>query len=119
MKKVLPISNPKFPQKTIAVIAIVMLVAFLFSLKPVAEVVKKGVEMLGFKFPPLEVFQQASTDAFYVAAGLFIVIIGLAAIVPIVKIALVVTGAALFAYSAYKLYQSIFPSYGDTGLTKK
>jgi len=28
-----------------------MLVAFLFSLKPVAEVVKKGVEMLGINIP--------------------------------------------------------------------
>jgi hypothetical protein len=119
MKKVLPISNPKFPQKTIAVIAVIMLIAFLFSLKPVAEVVKKGVEMLGIKFPPVEVFQQANTNALYLAAGAFIVIIGLAAIAPIVKISLIVTGAALFAYSAYKLYQNFFPSYGDTDLTKK
>ena len=44
MKKVLPISNPKFPQKTFAVIAVIMLVAFLFSLKPVAEVVKKELK---------------------------------------------------------------------------
>jgi hypothetical protein len=119
MKKVLPISNSKFPQKTIAVIAVIMLVAFLFSLKPVAEVVKKGVEMLGFKFPAVEVFQQANVNALYLAAGAFILIVGLAAIVPIVKISLVVVGAALFAYSAYKLYQTFFPSYGDTDLTKK
>jgi hypothetical protein len=96
-----------------------MLVAFLFSLKPVAEVVKKGVEMVGIKFPPLEVFQQANTNALYLAAGAFIVIVGLSVIVPIVKISLLVTGAALFAYSAYKLYQNFFPSYGDTDLTKK
>jgi len=119
MKKVLPISNPKFPQKTIAVLAVIMLVAFLFSLKPVAEIVKKGVEMLGIKFPPVEVFQQANTDALYLATGAFIFAIGLAAIVPIVKISLVVVGAALFAYSAYKLWTSIFPSYGNTDLTKK
>jgi hypothetical protein len=119
MKKVLPISNPKFPQKTFAVIAVIMLVAFLFSLKPVAEVVKKGVEMLGIKFPPVEVFQQANTDALYLAAGILITLIGLAVIVPIVKISLVVVGASFIAYSAYKLYQTFFPSYGDTDLTKK
>ena len=119
MKKVLPISNPKFMQKTFAVLAVVLLVAFLFSLKPVAEIVKKGVEMLGIKFPPIEVFQQANTDAMYLAAGGLLLLIGLAAIVPIVKIALVVTGASFIVYSAYKLYQSFFPNYGDTDLSKK
>ena len=119
MKKVLPISNPKFPQKTFAVIAVIMLVAFLFSLKPVAEVVKKGVEMLGIKFPPVEVFQQANTDVLYLGAGVLIFVLGLAAIVPIVKISLVVVGAAFIAYSAIQLYKSIFPSYGDTDITKK
>ena len=106
-------------QKTFAVLAVVLLVAFLFSLKPVAEVVKKGVEMLGIKFPPIEVFQQASTDAMYWAAGGILLLIGLAAVVPIVKIALVVVGAAFIAYSSYKLWTSIFPSYGDTDLGKK
>jgi hypothetical protein len=119
MKKVLPISNPKFPQKTFAVIAVIMLVAFLFSLKPVAEVVKKGVEMLGIKFPPVEVFQQANTDALYLAAGVLIVLIGLAVIAPIVKISLIVVGAAFIAYSAMQLYKTFFPSYGETDLTKK
>jgi len=119
MKKVLPISNPKFPQKTFAVIAVIMLVAFLFSLKPVAEVVKKGVEMLGIKFPPVEVFQQANTDIIYFTAGGALFLLGLAAIVPIVKIALVVVGAAMIAYSAVSIWKSIFPSYGDTDITKK
>jgi len=119
MKKVLPISNPKFMQKTFAVLAVIMLVAFLFSLKPVAEVVKKAVEMLGIKFPPIEVFQQANTDAMYFTAGGLLLLIGLAAIVPIVKISLVVVGAAFIAYSAYKLWTSIFPSYSNTDLGKK
>jgi hypothetical protein len=119
MKKVLPISNPKFMQRTFAVLAVIMLVAFLFSLKPVAEVVKKGVEMLGIKFPPIEVFQQANTDAMYLAAGGLLLLIGLAAIVPIVKISLVIVGASFIAYSGYKLWTSIFPSYGDTDITKK
>jgi hypothetical protein len=119
MKKVLPISNPKFPQKTFAVIAVIMLVAFLFSLKPVAEVVKKGVEMLGIKFPEVEVFQQANTNALYLAAGVAILLIGLAVIVPIVKISLVVVGVAFIAYTSFSLYKNFFPSYGNTDLTKK
>jgi hypothetical protein len=106
-------------QKTFAVIAVIMLIAFLFSLKPVAEVVKKGVEMLGIKFPSLELFQQTNNDVMYFAAGGLLLLIGLAAIVPIVKIALVVTGASFIVYSAYKLYQTFFPTYGDTDLNKK
>lgn len=119
MKKVLPISNPKFPQKTFAVIAVIMLVAFLFSMKPVAEVVKKGVEMLGVKFPPVEVFQQANTNALYLGAGIVIALIGLAVIAPIVKISLIVVGVGFIAYSAMALYKNFFPSYGDTDITKK
>ncbi len=47
MKKVLPITGSKFPQKTFAVVAIIAFVAFLLTLKPVAEAVKTGVEKLG------------------------------------------------------------------------
>ncbi len=118
MKKVLPISNPKFAQKTFAVIAVIMLVAFLFSLKPVAEVVKKGVEMLGFKFPPIEVFQQANTDTMYWMAGGLLLLIGFAAVAPIVKISLVVVGASFVVYSAWRVVKSIFPSYGNTDISK-
>jgi hypothetical protein len=119
MKKVLPISNPRFPQKAFGVIAVIMLVAFLFSFKPVAEVVKKGVEMLGIKFPPVEVFQEANNNILYGCLAGLVLIVGLAAIYPIVKISLVVVGAAVVIYSVMKLVKNIFPSYGDTDLTKK
>jgi len=118
MKKVLPISNPKFPQKTFGVIAIIMLVAFLFSLKPVAEVVKKGVEMLGIKFPAVEVFQDANNNVLYACAGALLLIVGLAVVYPVVKIALVVVGAAFLVYSGYKLFKNFFPSYGDTDISR-
>ena len=75
--------------------------------------------MLGIKFPAVEVFQQANTNALYLAAGILIALIGLAVIVPIVKISLVVVGAALIAYSAMQLYKNFFPSYGDTDISKK
>ena len=119
MKKVLPISNPKFPQRAFGVIAVIMLVAFLFSLKPVAEIVKKGVEMLGVKFPPIEVFQEANNNVLYGCLAGLVVIVGFAAVFPIVKIALVVVGAAVVAYSVMRLFKNIFPNYGDTDLTKK
>jgi hypothetical protein len=119
MKRVLPISNAKFPQKAFGVIAVIMLIAFLLSLRPVAEVVKKGVEMLGVKFPPIELFQESNNNLLYACAGALLFIVGLAVVYPIVKIALVVVGAAFVVYSVYKLAQNLFPSFGNNDLTKK
>jgi len=116
MTKVLPIA--KFPHKLFGVIAIIMLIAFLFSMKPVAEFVKKIVEMTGIKFPPVEVFQEANNNALYLCAGALLLLVGLAVVYPVVKIALVVVGAAFIIYSGYKLIKNLFPSYGDTDLTK-
>ena len=118
MKKVLPISNPRFPQKTFGVIAIIMLVAFLFSLRPVAEVVKKGVEMLGVKFPSVELFQQANNNVLYACAGALLLIVGLAVVYPVVKFSLVVVGAGFLVYSVYKLAQNFLPSFGNNDLKK-
>lgn len=105
-RKVLPIT--KFPHRLFAVIAIIALVAFLFSLKPVAEVVKKVVEMTGIKFPPIEVFQNANANVLNLAAGALLVIVGLAALVLGVKVALIVAGGSLVAYAAYRLYNTFF-----------
>ena len=49
IKKVLPVKN--FPHRVFSVVAIIGFVAFLLTLKPVAEFVKKAVEMLGITFP--------------------------------------------------------------------
>lgn len=103
-RKVLPIT--KFPHRLFAVLAIIALVAFLFSLKPVAEVVKKVVEMVGIKFPPVEVFQNANANVLNAASGALLVIVGLAALVVGVKVALIVAGGSLVAYAAYRLYNT-------------
>jgi flagellar biosynthesis protein FlhB len=113
MKKVLPIA--KFPHKLFGVIAVIMLIAFLFSMKPVAEFVKKLVEQVGIKFPPVEVFQDANNNVLYLAAGALLVMVAIA-IYPVVKIALVAVGASFIIYSAYKLFKNFFPNYGNTDL---
>lgn len=105
-RKVLPIN--KFPHRLFAVIAIIALVAFLFSLKPVAEFVKKVVEMTGVKFPPVEVFQNANSNVLNLAAGALLIIVGLAALVVGVKVALIVAGGSLVVYAAYRLYNTFF-----------
>lgn len=109
MKKVLPIT--KFPHKLFAIIAIVLLVAYLFSMKPVAEFVKKIVESVGIKFPAVETFQDANNNVMYLAAGTLLFLIGLAVISPLVKVALIVVGASFIVYSGYKLIKNIFPNY--------
>jgi flagellar biosynthesis protein FlhB len=109
MKKVLPIA--KFPHKTFAVIAVVLLVAYLFSMKPVAEFVKKIVESVGIKFPAVETFQDANNNVMYAAAGALLLLVGFAIISPVVKVALIVVGASFVIYSGYKLIQNFFPNF--------
>lgn len=118
MKKVLPISNPKFMQKSFAVLAIIALVAYLLTIRKVAEVVKKGVEMVGIPFPDMDVFVDTANTIKEVAIGAAMLIVSLAVAVISVKAALIVAAGSIVVFGAYKLYQTFFPNYGDTDLTK-
>lgn len=121
MKKVLPISNPKFPQKTFAVLAIIALVAYLLSMRKVAEVVKKGVESLGITFPSMDLFMDTADTIKEVAIGVGVLIVAAAVAVLSVKVALFVVAGSIVVYGAYKLYNTFFgkADYGDTDLGKK
>lgn len=103
MKKVLPISG-KFPQRLFAVLAIIALVAFIFSLRPVAEFLKKTFESVGVNFPPVEVFQNANQNVIDLTVGLLIIIVAIPVAFLSVKVALIVAGASFVAYAAYRLY---------------
>jgi hypothetical protein len=74
-------------------VAIIALVAFLLTIKPVAEVVKKGVEMLGITFPPMDIFRNAAANILLVCVGYFGLVIAAAIAIPIVKIAVTVAAA--------------------------
>jgi hypothetical protein len=107
MKKVLPIAGNKFPQKTFAVLAVIAIVAYLLTLKPVAEVVKTGVEKLGITFPPLDVFRNVAKQiegfalaGMLLAVGLVIGLLGL-------KIGIIVIAAAAIYYSGMAIYNSL------------
>jgi len=108
MKKVLPITGNKFPQKTFAVLAIIALIAFLLTLRPVAEVVKTTAEKLGINFPPLDVFRNTANNILDVAVGILLVIIGFKALVFGVTASLVIVGAGAIAYAGYRLYNTLF-----------
>lgn len=104
IRKVLPFKN--FPHRLFSIVAVIALVAFLLTLKPVAELVKKGVEMLGIVFPPMEIFRNAAANILLVCVGYFALVIAAAIAVPIVKIAVTVAAVAVVGYGLYNLYKT-------------
>jgi hypothetical protein len=108
MKKVLPISNPKFKQKTFAVLAIIALVAWLLSMRKVAEVVKTGVESLGISFPDMTLFINTAEIIKDIAIGLLVLVIAGAVAILSVKAALFIVAGAAVYYGAMKLINLLF-----------
>jgi hypothetical protein len=104
IRKVLPFKN--FPHRLFSIVAIIALVAFLLTIKPVAEVVKKGVEMLGITFPPMDIFRNAAANILLVCVGYFALVIAAAIAVPLVKIAVTVAAVAVVGYGLYNLYKT-------------
>lgn len=107
MKKVLPIAGNKFPQKTFAVLAVIALVAFLLTLKPVAEVVKTGAEKLGINFPPLDVFRNVASQINKFALGGMVLLVGLAIGLVGLKVAVVLIAVASIYYAGMSIYNSL------------
>jgi len=103
IRKVLPFKN--FPHRLFSIVAIIALVAFLLTIKPVAETVKKLVEMLGITFPPMEIFKNAAANILLVCLGYFALVIAAAIAIPIVKIAVTVSAIAVVGYGLYNLYK--------------
>lgn len=104
IRKVLPFKN--FPHRLFSVVAVIALVAFLLTIKPVAEVVKKGVEMLGITFPPMDIFRNAAANILLVCVGYFALVIAAAIAIPLVKIAVTVAAVAVVGYGLYNLYKT-------------
>jgi len=104
IRKVLPFKN--FPHRLFSIVAIIALVAFLLTIKPVAEVVKKAVEMLGITFPPMDIFRNAAANILLVCIGYFALVIAAAIAIPIVKIAVTVSAVAVVGYGLYNLYKT-------------
>ena len=107
MKKVLPIAGTKFPQKTFAVLAVIAIVAYLLTMKPVAEVVKTGVEKLGITFPPLDVFRNVAKQIEGFALAGMLLTVGLVLGVLGLKIGIIVIAAAAIYYSGMAIYNSL------------
>ena len=108
MKKVVPISNPKFKQKTFAVLAIIALVAWLLSMRKVAEVVKSGVESVGISFPDLNLFMDTAITIKEIAIGFIVLLIAGSVAFLSVKAALFIVAGAAVYYGAMKLINLLF-----------
>lgn len=106
MKKVLPITSSKFPQKTFGVFVIIAIVAYLLTLKPVAERVKSLVEMLGITFPPMAIFQETAQNIFEFFVGAILVVLSVIALIISVKVGLIVSGLALVGYAGFRIYNT-------------
>jgi hypothetical protein len=104
IRKVLPFN--KFPHRMFAIMAVIALVAFLLTIKPVAEVVKKGVEGLGITFPPVDVFRNTAANILLVAMGILVIYIGGLVTVVGIKIAVIVGALAITGYGLYNLYRT-------------
>lgn len=105
MKRVLAVSG-RFPHKIFSIVAIIALVAFLLTLKPVAELVKKGVEFLGGTFPPMEIFKNTAANILLVALGYIVLSIAAVIVIPIVKVAVTIAAVAVVAYGLYNIYRT-------------
>ena len=104
IRKVLPVKN--FPHRVFSVVAIIALVAFLLTIKPVAEIVKKGVEMLGVTFPPMDIFRNAAANILLVSLGYVALVVASIIVVPIVKVAVTIAAVAAVGYGIYNLYRT-------------
>jgi hypothetical protein len=103
-RKVIPIRN--FNHKLFAVLAIVALIAFLLTLKPVAEIVKKGVEYVGITFPPMQIFQNAAANILLFAVGSMLALFAFVVAVPILKLAVTVAAVAVVGVALFNLYKT-------------
>jgi len=105
MKRVFPIV--KFPHKTFAFIAVFAFIAFLLTLKPVAEATKNLVERLGITFPPIEIFRNTAANLLLVALGAIGIIIGGFVTVVGIKIAVIVSAVAIVAVGLFNVYRTL------------
>lgn len=103
-RKIFPIRN--FPHKFFAVMAIFTLIAFLLTLKPVAEIAKKAVEAIGITFPPLDIFRNVAGNLLLVGLGTMAILVAGIIAVPIIKIAVTVTAVAVVGVALYNIYKS-------------
>ena len=103
-RKIIPIRN--FPHKLFIFVAIFVFIAFLFTLKPVAEFVKTVVEKIGISFPPVEIFQNVAGNMLVLGLAVLGLLIAGAIMVPVIKIGVTIAAVAVVAVTLFNIYKS-------------
>ena len=93
--------------KTFAVLAVIAIVAYLLTLKPVAEIVKTGAEKLGINFPPLDVFRNVANQINNFAIAGMLLAVGLVLGLFGLKIGIVIIAVAAIYYAGMSIYNSL------------
>lgn len=78
----------------------------MLTLKPVAEIVKKGVEAVGITFPQIDIFRNVAGNMLLVGLGIMAILVAGIIAVPIIKIAVTVTAVAVVGVALYNIYKS-------------
>jgi hypothetical protein len=102
-RKILPVRN--FQHKTFAILAVFAIVAFLMTLKPVAEVVKKGLDMVGLS-TAVELIQITASYMMMFAVGAMLLLITPLILVASIKIIVTLVAVAVIGWSIYSIYQA-------------
>jgi len=101
------INSSKFKMDNLlAVLGVFILIAFLLTIKPIAELVTKAGNGIGVNMPAVEALQATSAWMGVGALGLgLIVIVGIFT-VPLVKLGFLVAGVALAGYGIWSVYRA-------------
>lgn len=103
-RKIIPIRN--FPHKLFSVIAVFTFIAFLLTLKPVAEVVKKGAEMVGINFPPMDIFRNVAGNMLIFGIATMAALFAGVIAVPAIKLLVTAAAVVVVAVTLYNIYKS-------------
>jgi hypothetical protein len=101
-RKILPVR--KFGHSYFAIIAVFTIIAFLMTLKPVAEIVKKGLDMIGLT-TAVELIQITASYLWMLGAGLLLLIITPLILVASIKIIVTVVAVGLIGWALYSVGQ--------------
>jgi len=88
---------------------IVGFIGFLLMWKPVAEIVKKGVDMVAPSlFPAVEIVQEVGASLLFVGVGLALLLLSPIFFTILLKTIVIVIGVVVIGWGLSRLYNTIF-----------
>lgn len=121
MKRI-KILSKNLPSDTwMRVLVVFIIVAILFTIKEVAEIVSKGIASItgNSVVAPVEMVQNTAANMAWAGVGLLLLLIAPVFIVGVVKWGLILAGAAIVGVSLYNLYNTFFNKKSESVLPSK